>query len=226
MATKGKKTTKSKKPFEKAAKLSLLSQVFQNFRSRSFRTKLVVVLFGVAFAGLIYYFKGLFVAATVNGQVITRLALVREIEKQAGQQILDGLITKAIILQEAKKQKITVSKEEINQEVQKIEESLKAQNQNLDDVLALENLSREELSERLELQKIIEQLAGKDIQITDEEINQYFEENKSFYPEASDEAKTKSQIKEQLRQQKINQNFQTILQSLKNAAKINYFVSF
>ncbi len=195
-------------------------------REKSFRKKLVFVLSAIVLAGLVYYFKGLFVAATVNGEIITRLSLVKEIEKQAGQQILDGLVTKMIILQEAKKQNIFVSDGEVEAEIQKIEESLKSQNQNLDDVLVMEGLTREELRERIRLQKIIEVLAGKDIQITDEEVNQYFEENKSFYPDASDETETKEQIREQLRQQKISQNFQTLLKSLRDAAKINYFVNF
>ncbi len=64
----------------------------------------IFILAGVIIAAaLLYYFRSAFVAATVNGQPISRLSLVRELEKQGGKQAMDSLITKTLIDQEAKK---------------------------------------------------------------------------------------------------------------------------
>ena len=54
---------------------------------------------------LAYGFVKMFVAAYVNGRLISRLSVVRELEKQGGKKTLDALIIKSLIAQEAKKVK-------------------------------------------------------------------------------------------------------------------------
>ena len=71
---------------------------------------------------LLYFFKGLFIAAIVNGEPITRLSVVKELEKQSGKATLDNLITKKLILQEAKKRNVQVTKADLDSEIKKIEQ--------------------------------------------------------------------------------------------------------
>jgi foldase protein PrsA len=174
----------------------------------------------VIFASLAYYFKGQFVVAMVNGRPIWRWTLVRELEKQAGGQILDSLITKTLIFQEAKKQKISVSSEEIDQEVKKLEEQMTAQGQSLEQVLGLQGMTRETLEEQIEIRKIIEQIVGSDIEITEEEVDKYFEENKDYLPEDI----SREEVKEQLKQQKIGEEFQAWVESLRDGAQVSTFL--
>ena len=87
-------------------------------------------------AGLLYAFRSLFVAAMVNGQPISRVSLVRELEKQNGKQALNSLVTKTLIYQEARKQNVSVSDDEINGEMKKIEDNLQQQGQRLDQHLS------------------------------------------------------------------------------------------
>src|SRR6185437_15716292 len=63
---------------------------------------IIIILLGAA----IYYFRGLFVAAVVNGQPISRLEVVQQAEKQSGKQTLDTLVRDALIEQEANKEGI------------------------------------------------------------------------------------------------------------------------
>jgi len=98
--------------------------------------------------------------ATVNGQPISRLTLIREMEKSSGKQVLEGLIGKTLILQEAKKQNIFVGKEDIDQEMAKIEENFKNQGQDLNQLLAFQGMTRADLEEQIQLQKTAEKLAG------------------------------------------------------------------
>ena len=185
----------------------------------SFIPLLVVIILTLLF----YFSKGLFVAATVNGQPIWRLTLVKELEKQAGKKVLDSLITRTLILQEASKQKIAISEEEINQAVKQVEDELTKQGQSLDQLLLAQGITRDELNEQIKLQKIVEKIAGKDIKITDEEVKDYFEENKSSFPKDKKFEEVEEDIKEQLEQEKLSEKIQTWIQSLRNAAKINYF---
>lgn len=173
----------------------------------------------VILASLAYYFKGQFIAAMVNGRPIWRWTLVRELEKQAGGQILDSLITKTLILQEAKKQKITISNAEIDQEIKEIEEKMTAQGQNLDQVLGLQGMTREGLEEQIQISQIAEKIVGQDVEVTEEEVDNYLEENKDYLPENI----SREEIKEQLGQQKIGEKFQTWVQSLRDGAEINTF---
>ena len=66
---------------------------------------------------LLYFGRGLLIAATVNGRPIARISLISELEKQGGNETLQSLITKELIKQEASKNKVTVSKDEINGEI-------------------------------------------------------------------------------------------------------------
>ena len=48
--------------------------------------RVFIILIVVIIAGLLFYFKGLFVAAVVNGEPITRLSLILQLEKKDGKQ--------------------------------------------------------------------------------------------------------------------------------------------
>lgn len=166
----------------------------------------------------LYYFKGLFIAATVNGQPISRFSVISSLEKQSGKQTLESMIVKTLILQEAKKQNITISKSDLDQEIKKIEAQVSSQGQNLDQLLLAQGMSRNDLMEQIEIQKTAEKLVEKDIKITDKEVEKYIEENKGSLK--------KKDAKLQLRQQKINEKLQSLIQGLQAKAKINHFVSY
>jgi parvulin-like peptidyl-prolyl isomerase len=173
-------------------------------------------------AALLFAFRSIFVAALVNGQPITRVELVRELEKQNGKQALNSLITKTLILQEARKQNVSVTQEEVDNEIKKIEGNLSTQGQKLDDVLALQGLTRDSLQEQVRIQKLVEKMVGKDIKITDKEVAAYMEQNKEVLGEA-----TKAEdVKQQLQQEQLSEKFQTWIQNLQKNANIMYLVNF
>jgi len=118
----------------------------------------LLVIFVLVSAGL--FLKKELVVATVNGQPISRLTLIREMEKSSGKQVLEGLIGKTLILQEAKKQNALIGQEEIDQEIAKIEENFKNQGQDLNQFLAFQGITKADLEEQIQLQKLAEKLAG------------------------------------------------------------------
>ncbi|MCR4330711.1 MAG: SurA N-terminal domain-containing protein, partial [Patescibacteria group bacterium] len=66
------------------------------------KTAILVIVIGLTLA-LLFYGKGVFVAATVNGSPISRLSVVQQLEKEGGKNTLDSLITERLIESEVKK---------------------------------------------------------------------------------------------------------------------------
>lgn len=182
---------------------------------------IVILLLGVG----LYYFRGLFVAAVVNGQPISRLEVVRQTEQQSGKATLDTLVRNALIEQEAKKENVTVSDKEVNDEVTKLQTSLKAQGQSIDQVLAVQGMTMSDLKKLIHLNKLVSKMVGKNITVSDKEVSDYIDKNKDSLP-SSDEATLKKQVKDQLTQQKTNDAIRTWLADLQKKANVVYFVSY
>lgn len=181
-----------------------------------------ILLLGAA----LFYFRGLFVAAVVNGQPISRLEVVRQTEQQNGKQTLDTLIRNALIEQKAKEQNVTVTDKEIEDEIKKLQDNLSKQGQNLDQVLTAQGLSKEDLNKLIRLDKLVAKMVGKDVTVSDEEVAQYIEQNSEALPQDVGEAELKTQVTEQLKQQKTNEKVRTWLADLQKEAKVNYFVQY
>lgn len=188
--------------------------------------KFIVILVLLLLALGVYYFKSLFVAATVNGLPIRRYSVINQLEDLYGQQVLDSLITEELIKQEARNKNITVGDAELDQEISNIEKQFSDSGQSLDDTLALQNMSRETFREQIFLQKLVEKLLGDKINVGDEEVDQYIEENKEFFPEGSDSDALREDVFNQLKQDKLSTEFQTWIQEIRQNSSINYFVEY
>lgn len=226
-APKKRSTTKNgNADFRSISKTSPLSNLSSRFPRRINKNYLIVALAVIALAGLLYLARGFFIAAMVNGQPVSRLSVVSELEKQSGKQALDTLVTKTLIVQEARKQNITVEQNEINAELKRIEDNIKKSGQTLDDVLALQGMDRNTLIEQIRIQKTVEKILGKQIQVSDKEVNDYITKNAETLGSEPTSEETKNTVKQQLTQQKLSERFQTWLDDLKKKARINYFVSY
>lgn len=191
---------------------------------KSYVSIIVALLF---LTGVAYYFKGFVVAAMVNGQPIYRITVLQELEKQGGKQILNTLVTRALILQEAKKQNITISDKEFNDEIKKIESNVSQRGQKLDQLLKTQGMTMAELKEQVRMQKTLEKIVGKDIKITDKEVEDYLKNLKDsgVTSDKSEDAQKKEAI-DQLKQQKLNEKIQSWVQEAQKKAKIINFVQY
>jgi hypothetical protein len=194
--------------------------------SKTTKTFIVVLVVFALLLGVAYYFKGVFIAATVNGNPISRMSVVRELEKKAGKNILDTMITKKLIESEVKKQGITVSSEDINSEIKKIEEQVTAQGGTLEEALAGQGMTEDDLREQIRINKELEQILGDKIAVSDEEINQYLSANKIPPTKGVSSDDLKSQIREQLKGQKFNTEAVKLIDDLRAKATINYYTEY
>ena len=190
----------------------------------SIKTAIIIVVI-IALGALAYIYKGLFIAATVDGSPISRLAIIQKLEKASGKNLLDSLITEKLVQNEAKAKKIVVSKDEINGEIKKIEDRILAQGGTLDAALASQGMTTDDLKKQIILQKEVEKLVADKINVTDEEVAQYIKDNKVSIPKG-EEAAANDQIKNELRNQKLNKETDALIAALKSQAKIRYFVNY
>ena len=177
-------------------------------------------------AGGLFYFRGIFVAALVNGQPISRLSVIRELEKQSGKQALDSLITKKLVEDEAGKKGITVSPNEVQDEIKKIEDQVSKQGTTLQAVLTQQGMTKDRLMEQIGLQKKIEKLLADKLAVSDAEADKYIQDNKITPTKDQKPEDLKNQVREQLKQQKFSQEADVWISTLKAGAKIDYLVSF
>jgi len=195
------------------------------FRLSSKVTKVLIIFLAlISLVAFLFNIKHLFIAAMVNGRPITHRSLTRELEKQMGKQVLEGLIAQTLVRQEAKQQKIEISQEKVKEQINQIETQLKNQGQELDTLLAAQGQTRKSLGEQIELQLIVEEILGRQVSVSEEEVKDYFEESKEQFVEGTTFEDQKENLKEQLRQGKISEKFQPWLEELRGKAKIYYFL--
>lgn len=115
--------------------------------------------------------------ASVNGKEISKDDLYAEMLKTSGPETLDLMISDEIIRQETEKEDISVTDEEIAAEIAVYEEEYGGAEQ-LEAALAENGMTIEDLKEEVQTYVKIEKLIGPNIEITDEQIKAYFEENK------------------------------------------------
>ena len=191
------------------------------------KTKTAVVALSVLLiGGLAYYYKNLLVAATVNGSLISRWSILSQLEASSGKNVLDSLITKKLIEDEAKSKNITVSQADVDTEIKAIEERLVSQGGTLVAALEAEKMTMEKLREQVTINKSLHQLVADKLTVSDEDVENYLKQMGGDIPSSVSEAEFKSQIKAQLQNQKFGTEAQSFIDALRAQANIKYYVEY
>jgi foldase protein PrsA len=132
------------------------------------------------------------IAATVNGEKITNDELEMEYSKLPEQykevvtkeDLLNQMIDAKLLLQEAKAEGISVSDEEIEEQITILKQQFPTEEM-FEQILAQQNLTLEDiisqLKEQLVINKLLNQTVLSQIQPTDEEILDYYKENQEQF---------------------------------------------
>lgn len=214
---------------EELAKDYQSSEIIQEEEKKPFRLSRnhVLTVSAAIVLGVLFILKGLFIAAVVNGQPISRLSVISELEKQGGKKTLESLIVKTLILQEGQKQGIKIEQKEIDSRVNNLKDQYAKQGLNLDQSLAAQGWKENDLVEQyIRPQIIVEKIVGKDIKVTDKEVGDYIEKNKDALSQNASSVELKKQIAELLRQQKLEEKVQNWMLDLQKKANVLYFVNY
>jgi len=193
-----------------------------SLKNKTFKAVAIILFIGI----LLVLTKSLFVAAIVNGIPISRVKVVKELERQGGTNVLNTLIDRALIFQEARRVGVKVSDAAINTQIASIEETLKGQNLTLEEALAARGQKKEDLIDQIRIQKTVEAILAQKINVSEEDIFKYFEENKQLLDEGAKLEDVKEDIRGQLFQQKLNEEYGKWIEGLKAKAKIYYLVRY
>jgi foldase protein PrsA len=121
--------------------------------------------------------------AKFNGEAISKDDLYSEMVDQYGAATIDKIIGDKIVAAEAKKQKINITNSILNKEVEKLKASYGGE-EAFKQALESNNTTLAFLKQDLKNYLTIKQLLEPQIEITEEEMKTYFDENKDSFAEA------------------------------------------
>lgn len=197
------------------------------------------MIFGVIVLGLLLIFATAFTrtetAASVNGEKITKEELNTKLTDMYGDDILDSLITNKVIEMEATKEKVKVTGNEIDEELTKLQESYGGE-EAFAAALEQNQVSMDKIREDIEIYLLAEKMIGASIDVSEEEMKTYFEENKESFDQkeqvkashilVEDEA-TAKKVKEELVNGKdfaeLAKEYSTDSSNAANGGDLGYF---
>lgn len=200
---------------------------YMNFKFK--KSKLLLVALGTAVlvvALALLFSNGFLVAATVNGSPISRLALIQELEKQGGKQALEAMVDKKLIETELAKNGITIETSAVDTKIKEIEAQVATQGGTLEDALASQGMTMEQLRTQLETQLKLEKLLATKVQVSPEEVDVYITENKITPPKDVSLDEVKAQVGEQLKQEKFQTEAQKWVAAITEKANIKYYITY
>lgn len=167
---------------------------------------ILAVLIVAAIAVFIFLSTRSDVVAKVGSESLTKDDLYTFFVEQNGEAALDTLITKNLINQEVEKEKITVSSKEIDAELQELIDSYGGE-ETFEQQLTASGLTQDDIKEDIEVNLKIEKLLEPQIEITEEEMQTYFDENKDSFAQTKqvkashilvEDEETAKEVKEKL----------------------------
>jgi len=185
--------------------------------------KNLVLLILFFLIGFLWKFKGYFIAATVNGQPISRWQLNRELKKRFGEEVLDNIINERLIEAATRQKGIFITDQEIDQEIKQIENQIKGK-MSLEEALKIQGLTKEDLRKQVEIRLSINRMFTEEASVSSEEINDYIKKNSALLKNATDGEMLKDEVKEMLRQQKISELFNNWFSEIRKNATIKKFL--
>ena len=166
------------------------------------RTVLITVLLLLTITTAAY-FRYFIVPATVNGKPIFFWTYLSKLHKNFGNQVLDQIIAEEIINQEALKQGVIITPEEVNQELDVLSVQVSSSG-GIDAFLASQGLSMAEFKKQIEINQKVRKLLSTQATVSAEEVNKEYASNKQYFGQLT-ESEAKKQIENNLKNQKIQQ---------------------
>lgn len=194
--------------------------------NNKFSSKQIKVIAALLVLLVLYLFRDSLFVALVNGVPVTRIEFTKQLEQTAGKDTLENLITEKLIQQEIKKQGVVISDVEVTKEIANFELVLENQGSTLDDALALQGQTKEDLEKNIRMQKTIQKILENKTTVTEQEIKDYFENNSQLFEEDAVFDELKEDIRQQITNEKLNAEYGNWITKLREESNIIYFVKY
>lgn len=117
-------------------------------------------------------FDGKEALVTIGKEEITRQDLQKELEKRYGDDVLKDLVDREVIEKMVDKYDVHVSDKDIEREYLRVKTVYGD---------SRDNTSRKDLKKEIKYSLLLEELLTKDVSISDEELKEYYEQNRNLY---------------------------------------------
>lgn len=184
----------------------------------SARVRWAGALLVIILVGLFLFKKGYIVAAVVNGKPIFRWELSQQLTSRFGQQALESMITEKLIADAAQKDGVRITQAEVSAKMDDIVKTL-GPNVKLEDLLKYQGMTQADFEQQIKLQLTVERILGKDVAVTDSDIDAFIKENKATMT-ATEASALRDEARTSLVSQKISEKIQPWLTDLKSKANI------
>jgi len=201
-------------------KFSALQKTLRNKYNQKplfYWTGVIIILILVVLFSLFWFKKSIFLAGTINGQLVTTPQFYSKLVQSSGEEVFDAIVRETLIKQEAAKKGLEASTDDIDKKLKALEDRLGGK-ENLDLAISQNNTNLKELKEQISLQILVEKLLEDKVNVTDKEIKEYKAGNKASTVGMSDD-----EIREIIKSNKLNEEFTVWYQDLKSKAKINSY---
>ncbi len=146
------------------------------------RNRLAVIAFAIAL-GVVPALAGCSAedktAVSVNGEKITKGQLDNRLEGQAGKSTLQQMVDTALVLQYGKAQNITVTDAEIQEQLNQLEQRFPPGQ--FETILKNQGLTMDDAKNIERVQLIVKKAVDKQVNISDAQVRDFFNKNKSLY---------------------------------------------
>lgn len=187
------------------------------------KIKMVVLLAVLLILGiLLVKNKNLFVVASVNGSPVWRWTLEQKLVSRYADQTIDEITSEVLIAQAAKSKGVTATTAEVSQKIADIEKSLNGK-VTLKDALSQQGMTLEDLQNQIKLQILMEKMTEGQVVVSDQEISDYLENNKSLLV-ATEEGLMKEEAKKAVVDSKKSATLRQFFTDLKAKAKISKYL--
>ncbi|GAA4708493.1 SurA N-terminal domain-containing protein [Brevibacillus fulvus] len=144
------------------------------------------------------------VVARVNGESITQDQFYQLLKDKYGDKVLDDTIDQLLVKQEAAKNKIVVTDDELNKEFSAYKERIKDNKNYLEDLKADPDLDSK-LKDRMYYKLLEKKAIDKLIPVTDQELQDYFTKHKDvLWKKATSLAEVKDSVRSRVLDKKTN----------------------
>lgn len=186
-------------------------------------TKVLYLIVAVlALSALLITNKQLLVVSVVNNKPIWSWQLNKTMMDRFGKQTLEGMISEELISEEAKKQGVVVTPQDLALKQAEILKTL-GQNVSIDELLKYQGITRAEFDNQIRLQLLVQKILGKDIAITETDVDDYVTKNRATLV-ASEPAELRTEARQAILDAKVGEKLQTWFTELKTKAKILRFI--
>lgn len=118
--------------------------------------------------------------AVINGKRISNAEWHKVLETASGRVVAQSLINDSIVMMEAKKANVEVTKEEIDKRVEKIKEDIGGQ-EAFDAAMKSSNYNLDYLKDQIRLDLYYTKLIGPSIEYTDDDVKTFFDQYSNVY---------------------------------------------